>query len=732
MFGKKKNATAQAEGAPQAAAAVKKKKGGMSQVLHESVMETVLEKLRNNDHFIISQNGETRYVALLLDVSSIGGLDKKSRKDEAKGAIIEQLNSGKIESMITTQLMNDDQLILIPDAASLLAMDGFTLLTDAKYEFVYISDDGSFERSGKMTDYAAVSEFAASDDDDIYEFLDIEDDSVGAEYDEADADASEGESDDDIPDLPDDDDEIPDLDEAPADDSMGGDMDIPDEGAYGAGMQQDVPPSYDETGYGTDASYGEGYDAGAGQGGYADEGAEVLPEEEEEIPQDWVADAVTRKFYSDDLGLEITTEPFDAQFLHGNPYQPFDEDRPEGWINNHLNEMSREANLEMDRMHQNNLFLMRERYFKLISMHCDRIQKELNVNDIHTQYGQAFQRLTEARDTALQQIDQEVAVRKKEIEDAWMQKLREIGQDAARAAQHQYRERYGKQHDMDIYGIEDAVKASIEDEYQDSLHQMYDRRRDEASKLLDLGITEVLDEINDMYAAAMSDERVRYQELQENMRSFREDNRQNDIARSKALSDELAQSEKADMVLAEQTAKIAALTEEYNQKKVDLRDEIERLRAENERQVADLNRSADDRVAKVEAEKAALELRVNDLLQQYSTLDERKNKEYEDRMLAAKNEVAAWEDKCNHMMEVHKRSNLVSGFLVIAGLIAALAIGFIGGEYINVNNNAKRQQAQMIEDWERQHDDSSSGAAQSADANANENVNASDASPASE
>ena len=59
--------------------------------------------------------------------------------------------------------------------------------------------------------------------------------------------------------------------------------------------------------------------------------------------------------------------------------------------------------------------------------------------------------------------------RKEEIENNWRQRLQEVGMEAARAAQHQYRERYGRQHDLEIYNIEASEKASIEDDYQDAL-----------------------------------------------------------------------------------------------------------------------------------------------------------------------------------------------------------------------------------------------------------------------
>ena len=64
-----------------------------------------------------------------------------------------------------------------------------------------------------------------------------------------------------------------------------------------------------------------------------------------------------------------------------------------------------------------------------------------------------------------------------------------------------------------------------------------------------------------------------------------------------------------------------------------------------------------------------------------------------------RDEASSWEEKCNHVIEVHKRSNLLSVFIVIAVMIVSLAIGFIGGEYVNINRKSQQKQAQMIEEF---------------------------------
>ena len=73
LFKKKANAPIEAD----AATNVPSKKGGRNKknelvkVLDESVWESVHEELKNNTQFVITEDGDTRYVAFLFDTTSL-------------------------------------------------------------------------------------------------------------------------------------------------------------------------------------------------------------------------------------------------------------------------------------------------------------------------------------------------------------------------------------------------------------------------------------------------------------------------------------------------------------------------------------------------------------------------------------------------------------------------------------------------------------------------------------
>lgn len=676
-----------------------KKKNGMAQVLNESVPATIETELMENESFIYEKNGVKKYVGVLLKVADIGGLDKKARKVEAKGALIEAINSGNVKAIVTEDLMDNEELVFIPDGNTVNQMLDYSLLQEnpdtgepIQYVLVYINASGATNsiqitpvEPERLIDFDTLSNFVCDEDGDLEALLGIEPDYDDEEDVDVFGMTSMSEEtpmeEDAIPDMEDDIDDIPDM-----NDDIDEIDDIPS-------MGQDVPdmmePPVDDM-IDTMGEMNQSYD----------EPVEQPQPEEHEVPNEWMQDAVTRKFYSDDLGLEITTEPFDAQFLQNNGFAAFDENRPSNWMNDQLNEMARQANLEMARMHKDNLFLMRERYFKLISHHADRIQQDLDITNPRTTYGKVFQSLEEARKNEMSQIESRVARKKEDLEASWKRKLQEVGQDAARSAQRQYRERYGKQHEAEIYQLADIVKSGIEGDYHDAVHEIQSRRRMEATKLLDLGITEVLDEVSDQYMSVLADENARYRELEENMKAFIDDNRSNDIARTNALAEELRQKDKAREVLDEQTARLNSMRSEWEVERQKLLNDLDNLRSDNQRHLAEVQSHSDELLARERQRVEELEKQIEKLQTQNKEMYQTAKQEYAHQLEEKQNEIAALHDRQAEAMEQHKHTQKTASILVIAITIAAVGIGIIIGTYMRLNYDVKDAQNKIVQEYE--------------------------------
>lgn len=682
----------------------KKRKDTMASILNESVTESALEAFRANTAMQVEHNGETVYIGMLLDTNdpSIGGINKKSRRDEAKGQVIELINSGRINTYIPADYLEDEKLIIIPDVVTLDAMDEFTLLTEANYKLAFVHDDGSVEATEYPITYAGIMDTVinGADINDYLASVGVTDMGSNSGYDDvnditqpfspvaSDDEYDYGDGDDEI--VPEDEDapfgsepdeepyygeDVPDFDEPePAVEPDTSDIDEPED--FDAPVEEEVPAEDD------------------------DPQAEV----EDEVSDEVMTAAITRKFYSDELGLEVTTEPFDAQFLHANTYVPFEENRGEGWLNRYLDEMSRGANLEMQHLHQTNLFDMREMYYNLISRHAEQIQHDLDETDSTTQYGAMMDALIQKRLEQQDGIAAIVAERRKIVDEEWDKALEQVGEDAMRAAQQQYRERYGKQHDERVFRIEPTVTQEIEDKYQDAVRQMRDERRMDAAKRMDYGITETLAEVSEEYMKRLADERKHYDEHRQRITAFLDEHRKDDITHDKVAAEELAQSEKADRVMAEYEQKLRTRAAEFNAERDALKSDIEATERRTAERIKAIQGDYDRRVDELRNENANLKGQLDGLIKQYADLDERKAREYGARLAEAKDEAKAWSSKCDSMMAVQRKGHIVSITAIVVAIIAALSIGVLVGTNMSLDMGSSKASTAIEQEFNKRMD----------------------------
>lgn len=673
-----------------------KKKDGMFVIFQESVPETAIEEFKNNEQFIVEKDGEDVFVAMLLKAEDIGGLGKKSKKDEAKGQFIEEVRSGLIKTYMPEEFIDNDEMVIIPDEPTLEAMDEFTMLSGAHYTICYVHEDGSVDKTDSAVTYEAMSGvingsseifdvLADAGESWVDDELALNDD--GAE--DTSEDETEDEFEDEIPSEEMPDDEAADL---GLDDESDFDGTVP-ENIYEDAPAEDVPLDESLPEYDRDAMFAEPTE---------DDDEEEEPEED--ITEEQMNKVITRRFYSDDLGLEVSTEAFDAQFLHSNPYIPFDENRGEGWLNKYLNQMSKDANIEMRRLHQKNLFEMRELFYQLISKHSETIQHELDADNPNTLYGKALDAIKEERAKAREDVDSRVSAKRDEINADWEKKLAQAGEDGRRAAEEQYRDRFGRQHDEALYRIEPDIRRQIDEKYDASVRKMHADRRNDASKRMDYGVTETLAEVSKVYMKRLEEETAEYKNWRQRMNDFIDDHRKDEVAHDQALAEELAQKSKADKVLEEYTAKIKEQAEEFEAKKEAMKAEIEAMDRKTTGIVQDKQTECDNRIADMQKDLDEQKAQMAELLDKYAALDADKEKEYSARLAEARDEKEAWSDKCDHIITMHKRGSIVFVALAVVTCIAMLAIGTLIGSSMNLDFGSNKASEQVVKEFNSRMD----------------------------
>lgn len=722
MFGSKKNKgnKGKVAAAPVAAHKVTKPSAGagnkracMSAYFHESVVETVMPDFKANTPFEVKRNGVPAYIGLLFDTNDIGGFSRQFSDDEAKGTIIEMVNSNHIKALITENLMARECMVLIPDSSTVSAMSEFAALTDISYKLVAVTETGMteledsvtfnevrdiIENNGNVKSLLSDSNYdhddneapapepePESDDDDVAPFG-SEDDDISGEEDDV---APFG-GDDEFEPEPEDEDEF-----------SGGNMFAPDE--------DDEDEDYD----GDDSD--DGYEDPDGPSVVYDEDEEEDGGEdvEEDVDNAYIEATKIRRFFSGDLGLEVTTEPFDAQFLNSNPFVPFDEERGDGWLDGYVSQMAKDANAEMRRLHQSNLLTLRERYLQLMQMQCDDIVKELDMDDPNTLFGEISEKFRNEKASQMAAAPDEIGNRRSAMQKVWEEKLQQEGEDAAREAQRVYVERYHQQHEDNMAAIEYTVRSDIENNYEKKMRELRDRRHMEAMKRLDMSINATLIEISDMYLEQTRGENLRCKELQKEMMAYLDAHRKEDAARIAALTEKQAQENKADQVLAEQTEKLNKMTADFEARNKSIQADLEQMRRKYEDDMKHRDNEYEDMVRRKDDFAATLQKRVEDLTHQLAQLDDAKKKEYASRMSELENERDAWEDKCDHLIRVHKRSNVLSGLLVVVVIAACLAIGFVGGQYANMGRNLDAAEKRIVQSVDDRINDTQQGGIES-------------------
>lgn len=699
LFGKKKEAAADAP----VSTSKKGKRDGLASVVDESVPERALELFKTNDAFIVEVDGEDKYAGLLLDTETIGGFGRKAVKDEDKGSILEMIRNNQLSIYATPELLAEEKFIIIPTDDTLANMEEYGILTGAQYSVVLVAADGSFEVTETVITYdeaceistgdAYITDFVGGEEEQQDDMSDLDEPDEESSEDDEPEDEQEDDGDEEVAGESEDDDfepEDPDYDEQEVPFLPDEDEDDFDDNEDDGSVENDEPESEQE-----DAQESE-----------AEPEVEQEPEDEELTPEveDKFDETIIRRFFSDELGLEVSTEAFDSQFLHGNPYIPFDENRTEGWLNNQLNEMSRDANIDMKRLHEANLFELRSKFYNLLSLHAEHIQKDFDINDTNTEFGQIMRDMDLSYQEALQNVDAKVAEKTDELKRAYNEAKEVFVNDARAAAEKQYRERHGRQHEADINAIPAAIKSEIEASRESGKREFMKDRKAKAARQMDLGVSLILQDISREYQKRLADESALCHEWRERINTFLDNNRKDDIARTKALAEELAQQEKADKVLAEYTEKLRAKDAEFEAHIRMLEQEVANDKKDMQKQIAEYKAECASKVEDVKKQKDEVQSKLDELMEQYAQIDERKGREYEARLAQAKDEAEAWSDKYDYLAAAHKKNNIFIVALAAVGVIAALAIGVLVGTNMNLGAQQQQTSTAITQDYQSRMD----------------------------
>lgn len=450
--------------------------------------------------------------------------------------------------------------------------------------------------------------------------------------------------------------------------------------------------------------------------------------------------AITRTFYSNDLDLKISTEPIDDLLNADNKFVPFDENRGDGYLNEYLNQMAREANQQLKTEHETHKSIVRNMYYDLITKSAEDLTAQVDENNDKTKFGKRrldiIKSVNDAKDD--EKFKQQVEDKKKSLEADFDERAKKDGERARQQAEASYKERFGGELDAKLANVEADVRNEIDHLYNEKMKDLHTEQKNAAAVLWDNMESIAIGKALNRYKALRKQEALHETNWRKKMRDFANNHRKEAVAHDEIVKRELEQDKRAKELEQRYTDQINRLEADNKtrqedaqrrladlekQYKLDLANTKAQVEAENkakhDREIADLKMANDKQVSRLQLDLQESSSRANgyklevesekiknkNLQVKLDTLDERKNQELSDKFKvqyngqieALKSNNKFLEDQSKDrasQIKAVKRSRVVSN-VAIALLSVILSSGATFGamKLASVNTNTSNTQA---------------------------------------
>ena len=730
-FGSKKNKKGSKGAKENAVQEVKAKPSeSLGTVLSESVPAASLDIIRTNDVFHVASkdaNGNSCYVVATLDVADIGGLNKHMKSDPDKGQFIECISNGNIQAHVSEEGIEAGKFVIIPTATSIQSMSEFSFIADSnkfsKFIPTYVWVDGNgnmtFEETEARVPFSWFGDIIKNriSIDDAVEIMGTGSAPEGAAvegYDapaqteeaayEEDADMTSEASYDEEPNFGDD--YAPEMpqEDVPVQEYAEEPVQEPVQEQYTEPVQSYEEPvqSYEESaayaGEQTGANMVEcpschammDMDYPCPSCGYSfnsyigEEAPAATPDDSQvtirEVSYEETLAACERLFHAGDLDLQITTQPFDMQFIQGNAYVPIPENREDGWLNRYVTQMVKSANAELERLHNHNLFLARDRYISIMTDECEKIAAKVDIDDSTNEYYKIRSKIIDEASAKKNNLEMEVDRRRSDMKEEWDREMAQICESAAAAAKRTYIDRNNKSHEEALRRVESELIDAIEVDYQKSMTELNNERKKESKRLLDIAVTATLIASSQEYQKMLAEEEEARKEILDKIQAFIDEHRKDEVARMQTLDEKQRQKDEASKVTDEFTRKIHDLTAEHEAACSKLKNEVAAAQAHE----TTIKNECALKIEAYETKEKELNAKFDELMDNYVSLDARKAKEYEGRMTMLENDKKAAEEHLAHVDAIHNKYNKVSIIVWVAIACATFAIGtLVGAKFLS-------------------------------------------------
>lgn len=662
---------------------MKAKKHTMKDVLQCTVLETILNDFHKVKISKIYYEEDDMFIGLRLKAEDIGGINKKSPKDVSE--MIQVIEAGNIKAYISEELLEREEILFVPDEETWENIGEYQFMRDANYTLQIIDEEGMIYDTEQEVTYQEIED-SIKNQKKLSLLIKEKEEPVGNE--EKTAEEIEMQSEVNTEPIKEEEPQETNESEAGTEEASDNGEDQPgfkqEEDAMMFMDQLDNPESLQGMQY-TSNTMDEISNTFENVT-YTDEHTDDLDEEEEEdeyyeeiteVDEENIENTILRKFYSNDLDLEVSLDPFYSEFVSKTDIIPFKTDRPAGWLNEQLNEKSILYNQEIEQLHQSNIKRLRILYSDLMKESVQHICLEVDVNTKSNFYGQKYNELVEKKNNF--DIEGEIEKYKQKLADDWEEKLQKVGLDAANMAMQKYREKYERQHEDEIYTADTYLRDKLEFEFQDKLKELNAMRKMKAQELLERHTDSVLKAVADSYLKMQDEEEKRIKEIQRELDVFLDNNRKDDIAMTQVREKEQYYKSCLEEQLSKHREEIEEFKKQLEEKEKYYKNELEQSECTHKRVLSERDEVHKTETEKLKNENIDLKKRYEELNEKFQNLEKEKEREYENQFSMIKNTNTALEEEVRVKTAETKRKTSEFIILAIVMVIAALAIGFMVG-----------------------------------------------------
>lgn len=662
----------------------------LSSVVRETAIPAAVELLRSNAKFVFPSG--TAWVMLVLAAESIGGLSKRHGRDEAKGSLIELIDSDQIRTVATAEMLGEEVFGIIPNTETLARMEEYSLLAGAEYSWAVVWQKPSGEL---LVDLVAEATFKQAQEV-ASGTLSLEE-AVGAQAwrehsgvttDEpgtlpavdADAVAAVDTADEGDPIF----DSIPGGEEGAGDEPVfdaADDEPVFDDEAVGFGDEDAAPVAVEPE---------PGFDGTAGFEEFDEESGPVTaddmtyaPAEEEAVlleNQEQVREVIARRFLSEDLDLDVRLDEFNATFAIGAPVVQIEV--PQGateWLGDQVAQLNRQANADLAQLRWAHEDELRTLYVNLMSAHVEQVIRDVATDREGSRY-KALKDGTEAAHREREsEKEQRIRTRKAEIVQDYEAQAKKLAEQAALQAEIQYKERNRSRMEREQADAVAEIERVLENSYSHDRQEILRVRRSDAALKMQVGTTRIFEVLAEKQKAYLEAEEQRLGQWKAEIQRIVDDNRKADIAQAEALAEHQRTTDEIGVLRREQEALLESIRNEHADRIRRMEDELDRNRKDAITQMQARETEWQHSLSLEKEKTDSATQRNTDLLQQMEVVEDSVKRRYEARL----EEMAA--DKESYASELARASEIQSRYnKMLIALIVALPVlgglaGFIGG-----------------------------------------------------